>query len=101
MHHFRTFGEQSFYNFPKILFADSPIFSDFCSDKLMIEISYFIINCFIKSFDLVGQVLLSSLTNTGSSRKFSLVSFLSEIYLLISFVYVCLSGISLFGKEFM
>ena len=66
---FQNFWEQSFFNFSKILFTDSPIFTDFYSDNLMTEITYFIINYFIKSFDLVGQVLLSSLTNTVSSRK--------------------------------
>ena len=69
MHHFETFGAIFFFNFLNILFADSAIFTDFFSDNLMIEITYFIINYFIKSFDLMGQVLLSSLTNTGSSGK--------------------------------
>ena len=62
-------GAIFFFNFPKILFTDSPIFTDFSSDNLMIEITYFIINYFIKSSDLMGQVLLSSLINTGSSGK--------------------------------
>ena len=97
MHHFRTFWKQSFFfNFPKILLADSPIFF---SDNLMIEITHVIINYFIKSFDLVGQVLLSSLSNTGSSRKAFLNLFpLRNISPDFFYVYLLL-GISLFSES--
>ena len=88
MYHFRTLGSIFFY-FPKILFADSSIFTDFFPDNLMIKITYFIINYFIKSFDRVGQVLLSSLTDTRNSRKLFL-NFLSLRNIFPDFFYVYL-----------
>ena len=63
---FQKFWKQSFFNFPKILFADGAIFTEFFS---MIEITYFIITYFVKPFDLVGQELLSSLISTVSLMK--------------------------------
>ena len=59
------------FKFSKSLVSDSLIFTYFLSDNLMIEIIYFIINYFIKSLNLVGRVLLSSLTKPKVLESFS------------------------------
>ena len=70
--------------------------------NLMIEITYFIINYFIKSFDLMGQVLLSNLTYTGGSRKL-FVNFLPLRNISPDFFSVCLfvTDKPFFRKAFM